>query len=91
MVIRGEKAFYDLARYVFTVLKALPEFVWRWEGFESTFQAGREIVFDYAVTVSRVGKLQTQNMCVLHSLAEAIGRLLEIRFRFNDGDGESGR
>ena len=88
MVIRGEKALYDLAGYVFAMLQALPEFVWRWKGVESIFESGREIVLDDSVAVGGVSKLQTENLCVLHRLAEAIGRLLEIRFRFNDCDCE---
>ncbi|MFZ0638213.1 MAG: hypothetical protein WAN33_01050 [Candidatus Acidiferrales bacterium] len=86
MVVRGEETLYDLARYVFSVLQALPEFVRRGKVFESAFETGHEIVLDDPVTVCGVGKLQAKDLGVPHRLGEAIGRFLVIGFGFNDGD-----
>src|SRR5579859_5838279 len=88
MVVRGKKALDDLARYVFSVLQALPQFVGRWKNFKSLFDARREIVLDNSVTVGRVGKLQAKYLSVFLSLAEAIGRFLVIGLSLNDCDGE---
>lgn len=88
MVVRREKAFDDLARDVFSMLEALPKFIGRREVFKCAFEAGREVMLDNSVAVGGISEFQVKDLCVLHRLAETVGRLLEIGLRFNNGDGK---